>query len=187
MESDAHMSPMVPSAPPANYPKSAEQWVELDSGERVFLRPIIPEDVERIAHAFEVADVQSIRRRFFTAAPPSDRPHIEYLANVDYVSRFALLACDRDGNSIGIGRYEGSGDSAAEVAIVVEGSWRKKRIGSIVLTALEPIAIENGISELIAIFLAENTPVDRLLASLGYGDRRIEDGAVIVAKTLGHE
>lgn len=178
---------MVPTAPPASYPRSAERWIDLDSGHRVFLRPVIPQDVERIAHAFEVADVQSIRRRFFTAAPPSDRQHLEYLANVDYVTRCALLACDQAGNSIGVGRYESTGDSAAEVAIVVEGSWRKKGIGSILLTALESIALESGITEFIAFFMAENAPVDRLLASLGYGDRRIKDGDVSVTKTLGHE
>lgn len=178
---------MVPTAPPANYPKATEHWVELDSGERIFLRPIIPEDVKRIAHAFEVADVESIRRRFFTAAPPSDRQHLEYLANVDYVARCALLACDEHGNSVGLGRYESTAESAAEVAIVVEKSWRTKHVGSILLTALEPIAIENGITRLIAIFLAENLPVDRLLASIGYGDRHIEDGTVRVTKTLGDE
>ncbi|MGI9529595.1 MAG: GNAT family N-acetyltransferase [Acidimicrobiia bacterium] len=178
---------MVPSAPPAMYPRAKERWVELDTGERIFLRPIIPEDVERIAHAFEVADVESIRRRFFTAAPPSDRQHLEYLANVDYVARCALLAFDEHGNSVGLGRYESTRDSAAEVAIVVERSWRTKHVGSILLTALEPIARENGITRLIAIFLAENLPVDKLLASIGYVDRHIEDGAVMVTKTLGDE
>ena len=187
MESDAHLSPMVPTAPPGNYPRSAEQWVKLDSGERIFLRPVIPEDVERIAHAFEVADVESIRRRFFTAAPPSDRQHLEYLANVDYVARYALLACDEHGNSVGIGRYERTGESAAEVAIVVESSWRTKHVGSILLTALEPVALHNGITELVAVFMPENLPVDRLLASLGYGDRHIEDGIVRVTKALGDE
>ena len=86
---------------------------------------------------------------------------------------------------MGIGRYESTGESAAEVAIVVEGSWRHKRVGSVLLTALEPLAFDNGITELIAIYLPENKPVERLLGSLGYGDRRLEEGVVRVTKTLG--
>lgn len=185
MESDAHLSPMLPTERSATYPEAAEQWVDLESGERIFLRPIIPEDVERISHAFDVGDVETIRRRFFTAAPPSDRQHLEYLANVDYATRYALLAIDEDGNSIGIGRYESTDEGVAEVAIVVEESWRKKRIGSVLLTALEPLAFDNGITEFIAIYMPENKPVDTLLASLGYRDRRLDEGTVTVTKTLG--
>lgn len=159
--------------------------MDLETGDRIFVRPIIPEDAERISHAFETGDIETIRRRFFTSAPPSDRQHLEYLTNVDYTARCALLAFDGNGNSIGVGRYESTGEAAAEVAIVVEGSWRHKRVGSVLLTALEPLAFDNGITELIAIYLPENKPVENLLGSLGYGDRRLDEGVVVVTKTLG--
>ena len=184
MESDAHLSPMLPTDLPTGYPESAQQWVELPTGDRILIRPIIPEDVERIAHAFEVGDVETIRNRFFTAAPPSDRPHIEYLANIDYVARFALIAIDGNGDSIGISRDETSDVSTAEVAIVVEEAWRKKGVGSVLVSALEPWAIANGITTLDAIYLPENKAVERLLASLGYEDRTLEDGIVTVTKHL---
>ena len=77
MESDAHLSPMVPSDRPEAYPADLEQWVVLEDGTRVFVRPMVPDDVSRIAHAFEVADIDTIRRRFFTGAPPTDRTHLE--------------------------------------------------------------------------------------------------------------
>lgn len=184
MDSDAHLSPMLPPNPPAAYPEDAEHWVDLGSGDRILIRPIVPEDVERIANAFEKGDMETIRHRFFTAAPPSDRPHLEYLANVDYIKRFALLALDENGDSIGIGRYESTAEHAAEVAIVVEESWRKKGIASVLVAALEPWARVHGISRFNAIYLPENKAVERLLLSLGYGDRQLEDGIVTVTKQL---
>ena len=83
MESDAHLSPMRPAETPDRYPAEAESWVPLVGGERIFVRPLVPDDVARIEHAFAVADIDTIRRRFFTAAPPTDRAHLEYLATVD--------------------------------------------------------------------------------------------------------
>ena len=134
MDSDAHLSQMLPVHPPEGYPQDLEQWVELDDGVRMFVRPMVPDDVSRIAHAFEVGDIETIRRRFFTGAPPTDRTHLEYLANVDYDRRLALLAMDENGDSIGVGRYEGLDEDVAEVAIVVEPSWRRLGVGSKLLT-----------------------------------------------------
>ena len=83
MESDAHLSPMLPTDLPTGYPESAQQWVELPTGDRILIRPIIPEDVERIAHAFAGGEGETIRTRFFTAAPPSERPHLMLEVELD--------------------------------------------------------------------------------------------------------
>ena len=184
MEHDAHLSPMLPEHIPPGYPREAEQWVDLEDGQRIFVRPIIPEDVERIAHAFEVADIDTIRRRFFTAAPPTDRPHLEYLATVDYVKRFALVATDEDGNSIGIGRYETVEPGMAEVAIVVDRNWRKLGVGTVLLRRLEPLARAHEVAQFEALFLPENTAVAALLRSIGYGDYRVEDGVARLTKFI---
>ena len=184
MESDAHLSPMVPSDRPEAYPADLEQWVVLEDGTRVFVRPMVPDDVSRIAHAFEVADIDTIRRRFFTGAPPTDRTHLEYLANVDFVRRLALLAMDEHGDSIGVGRYEAIDDSTAEVAIVVEPDWRRRRVGTKLLELLEPPAVRQGFTEFLALFLPSNAAVEERRVELGYGDRQFEDGVVTLRKPL---
>lgn len=181
---DAHLSQMLPVHPPPNYPRELEQWMELDDGTRVFVRPMIPDDVTRIAHAFEVADIETIRRRFFTGAPPTDRTHLEYLANVDYEHRLALLAMDEQGDSVGVGRYEDIGDGVAEVAIVVEPSWRRLGVGSMLLRLLEEPARTQGFSELLALYLPSNGAVEDLLLQLGYTDRTYEDDVVALRKPL---
>ncbi|HSJ70298.1 MAG TPA: GNAT family N-acetyltransferase [Acidimicrobiia bacterium] len=181
---DAALSPMRPSDPPAEYPRELERWVDLPGGERMFLRPIVPEDVARIGNAFEHADIDTIRRRFFTAAPPTDRAHLEYLARVDYVRRLALVAMDADGDSVGIGRYETTDDGRAEVAIVVAPAWRRLGVATVLLQALEAPAISHGIEVFHALYLPDNTSVEKLLIGLGYGDRRVVDGIIELVKPL---
>lgn len=181
---DADLSPMDPDQVPDGYPEELEGWIPVKDGQRIWVRPIVPEDVARIAYAFEHADIDTIRRRFFTAAPPTDRAHLEYLATVDYVHRLALVAMDEDGNSVGIGRFEATSDTDAEIAIVVAPDWRRLGVGAALLGALEDPARERGIERFVALYLPENSAVERLLQTIGYGGRRLVDGIAELTKDL---
>lgn len=175
---------MDPESVPPSYPRDLEAWVPVADGHRIWIRPVLPEDIARIANAFAHADIETIRRRFFTAAPPTDRAHLEYLANVDYRTRLALVAMDAEGNSVGIGRFEATSETVAEVAIVVAPTWRRRGVGASLLSALEAPAVERGITKLVALYLPENMGVERLLMSIGYGGRRIVDGIAQLTKDL---
>lgn len=182
--SDAELSPAVPDVVPTSYPRDLEQWISIGEDRRIWVRPVVPQDVARLAYAFAHADIETIRRRFFTAAPPTDRAHISYLANVDYTSRLALVAMDEDGNSVGIGRFEATEPPDAEVAIVVAPQWRRLGVGSALLEALEAPARDRGVSRFIALYMPENTAVERLLVSIGYEGRRMVDGIAQLSKRL---
>ena len=146
VEPDAHLSPAIPLDPPDGYPSELEQVVELSDNTEVRIRPLVPADIERMRHAFEVGDSDSIRRRFLTGAPPSSETQLHYLVDIDYRQRLALLCLDADGNSVGIARYEGLDDhGTAEIAIVVAPEWRKHGIGGLLVEALEPPARRAGI------------------------------------------
>jgi acetyltransferase len=181
---DADLSPMDPPTTPPEYPEDLEQWIDLPDGNRIWVRPIVPEDVVRIEYAFAHADIDTIRRRFFTAAPPTDRAHLEYLANVDYVKRLALVAMDEEGNSVGIGRLEATEGSDAEIAIVVAPEWRRHGVASALLLALEGPARDRGIGRLVALYLPDNGAVEKLLLSIGYGQPRVSDGIAELTKDL---
>ncbi len=185
MDSDRDLSPMRPDTPPPAYPRELEGWITLPDGTAIFVRPIVPEDIERLAYAFAHADIDTLRRRFFTGAPPTDRHSLEYLATVDYRSRLALIAMDEEGAGIGVGRYEGLDDGSAEVAIVVAPEWRRRGVASTLLTALEPAAAANGFVGLVALYLPENRAVEALLEGLGYGHRSVKDGIAVLTKDLG--
>ena len=185
MESDAHLSPAIPLGTPDGYPIELEQVMELSDHTELRIRPLVPADIERMRHAFEVGDSESIRRRFLTGAPPSGETQLHYLVDIDYVRRLALLALDTDGNSVGIARYEGLEDRAtAEIAIVVAPEWRKKGIGGLLVEALEPPAKRAGIERFVAAYVPDNRAISDLLSELGYGNRQLGDGLVWVEKSL---
>lgn len=182
--SDADLSPMVPDDVPDNYPRELEQWIDTPDGDRIFLRPVVPDDIARLENAFAHGDVDTIRRRFFTAAPPADRAHLEYLTILDFDRRLALLAMDGEGNSIGITRYEPESATRAEIAIVVAPDWRRRGIASLLVESLEEPAIAHGFTELGAIYLPSNKAVESMLMSIGYANPKLDDGVVRLTKVL---
>lgn len=185
MEPDAHLSPVVPEDRPDAYPEDLEREVILEDGTTVTMRPVVPADIERLRHAFDVGDSDSIRRRFLTGAPPSDETHLHYLVEIDYRRRLALIVFDVEGNSVGIARYEGATDpSAAEIAVVVDPEWRHRGVGNLLLTALEAPARDAGFSCFTAVYSLDNRAIAELLSELGYVDRHFEDGLIAVAKPL---
>ena len=176
---------MRPVKVPSAYPRELETWVTLLDGSEIFLRPVVPEDEARMVSAMEFGDGETIRRRFLSAAPPNHPKQIRYLVNIDYSWRLALLGMDGSGDSIGIARYEGSeGIEAAEVAIVVDPTWRKRGLASRLLRSLEPHAIATGITEFFAVYQPGNLAVADLLSALGYGDAILIDGLMRTSKTL---
>jgi acetyltransferase len=182
---DAGLSPMHLEEVPDGYPRDLEGWVDLHGGERVFVRPIAPVDSLRMAHALEFGDPDTIRRRFLTGAPPKGHGAIEYLVTSDYVSRLALIAMDENGNSIGVGRYEGATDStSAEIAIVIDPQWRGRGVGSLLLGHLEPHARSVGIDQFFGLYQPDNAAVAALLKSLDYEPAPMSDGLVSVTKRL---
>lgn len=182
---DADLSPMHLDDVPEKYPRSGEEWVQLSGGVRVFFRPIAPIDSVRMRHALEFGDPETIRRRFLTGAAPKGKGAVEYLVTVDYAQRFALIAMDDEGDSIGIGRYEGNEeDGSAEVAIVVDPQWRQRGIGSLLLQHLEPHARSGGIDRFVAFYQPDNKGVASLLKSIGYEPAPMADGLVCVTKSL---
>lgn len=185
MESDAHLSPAIPVDRPDAYPENLEQEMVLHDATKLTVRPVVPADIERVRHAFEVGDAESIRRRFLTGAPPSGESILHYLVEVDYRWRLALIALDAEGNSVAIARYEGAENlSSAEIAIVVDPRWRRRGIGTELVRALEPPARVAGITRFVAAHQPDNRAVADLLASLGYGGQWHEDGLTWVAKSL---
>ena len=92
---------------------------------------------------------------------------------------------DASGASIAIGRYEATMEPrTAEVAIGVAPDWRRKGVGRVVFKALESPARANGYERLIALYLPDNTAVEKLLKSLDYGDQAYVDGISTLEKAL---
>ncbi len=102
---------------PPGYPSEYEVELILSDGRQVSVRPILPSDAAELEAAFRTADSTTLWMRFL-GPPPEPTPELlEWLTEVDYQSRFALVARDSRGHGVGIARWVAApGDHGAEVA-----------------------------------------------------------------------
>jgi hypothetical protein len=106
---------------PAGYPEEYQQMVTLRDGRSVLIRPIQPSDAPALAEAIRSADADTIRLRYLGGHPQVTPGLLNFLTNVDYTSRFVLVAVEpASRRGIAIARYEPAGqDGTADVAIAV--------------------------------------------------------------------
>lgn len=162
---------LSPTTVPSGYPRACEEVLELSDGQRVFVRPVLPEDATLLSVELEHADPETLYNRFFRTSMRVDAALLEYLTVLDYRHRFALAAFGLDGSAAGIARYEGAvGADTAEVAVAVKPGWRKKGLGTALLVRLEQRAREAGIRHLRADFLEGNEAAAALVARAGFQD-----------------
>lgn len=121
-------------------------------GLRVCIRPVTPDDRERILEGLRSMSVETSYRRFFTPKfYPSDET-LHYLTHVDGDHHMALGAvdCTQDGfPGIGAARYVRLSDqpSIAEAAVVVLDAYQQQGIGSLLIAALSRYAAGRGDSD----------------------------------------
>jgi RimJ/RimL family protein N-acetyltransferase len=167
----------------APYPKALEREVTLRDGARVRLRPIRPDDADRLVALYGRLSQRSAYQRFFTVLKRLPPDWAQVFATVDFRHRLAIVA-ERDTPAgvelIGVGRYEPTdGDDAVEVALVVEDGWQGRGLGPILLDAVMRAAEARGIRRFRAYVLADNQPMLAVLARhTDVIERRLEDGVV---------
>jgi RimJ/RimL family protein N-acetyltransferase len=176
-----------PAEVPPGYPREYERRLRLRGGRTVYVRPVVPTDAPQLASAILTADRETLRRRFLGGPPHVTPKLIARLTTLDYARRFALAAADeRTEQGIAIARYEAMGDGGvADVAVVVDPAWRRLGLATALVELLAQAALERGIHEFSASYLAENRPVGALLAlAHGAGRRMIHEGIAEVAVAL---
>lgn len=144
----------------------------LADGARVMVRPLMPCDREQLVARYRELSSQSRRLRFVSApAHLSDRL-LDYLLDVDYLDRLALVATlvDEPGTpSVGIARYIRShvDPTSADAAVTVLDAYQSRGIGTLLLTSLVTAAIDNGIEVLTADILWDNSNLLDALRAAG--------------------
>jgi RimJ/RimL family protein N-acetyltransferase len=174
---------------PPGYPSELEHRLLLCDGRAVAIRPLIPSDAPDLATAILTADPDTLRRRFLGAPPRVTPALLARLTTLDYIHRFALVAIDdRHGQGVGIARYEATGAGGAEVAVVVDPAWRRVGLATALVELLAQAALDRGIHEFSASYMAENRPVAALLALTGdTGRQLIREGIAEIAVALDRE
>ncbi|MGX1772771.1 bifunctional acetate--CoA ligase family protein/GNAT family N-acetyltransferase [Nocardia brasiliensis] len=174
---DTPDTPAVPPPPP-------QHWfadVLASDGGVVRLRPITPDDAERLQEFHGALSDRTRYLRYFGPYPRISPKDLYRTTHVDYHDRVGLVLVL--GTAIvAVGRYElldRVGRRSAEVAFVVADEHQGRGLGSILLEHLAGAAAENKIETFVAEVLAENTTMVTVFRDAGYQVERSRDGSVL--------
>jgi acetyltransferase len=158
----------------------------LSDGRVVVIRPIRPDDVERLRAAHGRLSPLTRYRRFMTSKPYLSSADAVYFANIDGSNHYALVAtfAQREGDEeapiIAVARFVRSPEdsSAAEFAIVVGDDWQGEGLGRELMGRLVDAAVTRGVHRFQASMLADNVPIHRLSERFAAGPlRRLRRGS----------
>lgn len=172
---------MIPVDPQAVLAGREMQFV-LRDGSRTLVRPIRPEDKQRLADGLRRLSPESRYLRFHMAVDHLSEQQLRYLTEVDGVNHVAWAALDPDDPAapgMGVARYVRLRDepSVAEAAVTVLDEWQGRGLGTLLLHVLSISAVHRGIRTFRNYVLAENTAMLEIFEQLG-GVRVYEGGGV---------
>lgn len=160
------------------YPQELESRL-LVGGQELLLRPIRPEDGERLRDFYAQASRADLRLRFFQSrreVPPSE---LARFSQIDYdreMAFVALPAADAQGRQPIAGEVRAVCDpdnEVAEFAIQVASGWQGRGLGRLLLARLVEHLRERGTRELVGECLAENTAMAGLARASGWTVRPV--------------
>jgi acyl-CoA synthetase (NDP forming)/GNAT superfamily N-acetyltransferase len=167
---------------PPGYPQQWEADVVVADGGTVHVRPIRPDDADRLRALHGRLSPETIYLRFFSPIPSLSDAMVERFVNVDYADRMALVAQLGD-DLIGVARYDRiPGTDQAEVAFVVDDAHQGRGLGTLLLEHLAGVARHQGVRQFMAETLPGNNRMLRMFRDAGFGDeRKLSDGVVRVS------
>jgi acetyl coenzyme A synthetase (ADP forming)-like protein len=170
----------APDAPPAYW----ECDVVLADGGTVHMRPLGPEDADRLLAFHAGLSDETVFLRFFSARPTLSAEEVERLTQVDHHSRVALVA-ELGDRLVGVARYDReSTTDSAEVAFVIDDEHQGRGIGTILLEHLAAAARERGITRFVAQTPAHNDLMLGVLRSAGFAEQTRVDHDVVHVELL---
>ncbi len=138
-------------------------WAE---GTLLNVRPIAPDDIDRLVRLFGRLSPRSVQLRFFSPIRRLSRAQLTRLATVDHDCREALVALSND-EIIAVARYDAEcGARKAEVAVTVEDTWQHRGIGKRLTRRLSTLAVARGFDTFVASILPENRAALSLVRAL---------------------
>jgi RimJ/RimL family protein N-acetyltransferase len=172
------------------YPAELIDVVALSPGERVVIRPVLPQDEDLTSTFFRSLSPRARYDRFMGSLrePPADL--MRRFTQIDYADHVALVAeVFANGREIVIAeaRYVRKADPrVAEFAVSVAEPWQGKRLASLLLAKLACRAAAQGIERLAGETLASNARMLALARKAGFTIRPSGEvrGVMLLEKAL---
>ena len=149
--------------------------VTLRGGRRVTVRAIAPSDEEALLAAFERLGPQARYMRFMRAVREPNRDRLRSVLASMPESGYAIAAVGGS-EIVGTAMFVvGPDPGTCEFAISVTDAWAGTGLGGTLLGLLIDTARRRGLREMEGLVLAENAPMLRLAARLGFAVTRHSD------------
>jgi RimJ/RimL family protein N-acetyltransferase/predicted CoA-binding protein len=151
----------------------------LSDGATVHVRPIRPDDAERLVAFHSRQSAESIYFRYFSSHPRLSDREVAYFTQVDHHDRVAFVALLGD-ELIAVARYEPTGrPGQAEVAFFVDDRHHGRGLATLLLEYLVVAAREAGYDTLTATVLPGNNAMLTTFRRAGFETTSTWDGGVV--------
>lgn len=153
----------------------------LDNGTDVVVRPIRPDDKQRLAIALGRLSDETVRKRFLSPKPRLSGTELRYLTEIDYVDHWAEVAVLKDDpeSIIGVARWirDAEDPQAAEAAIVIGDAFQGQGLGRRLGLSIADAARLREVRRFTATMLSSNVAAQRLFAAISERLDVAHDGA----------
>jgi acetyltransferase len=168
------------------YPKRWEQEETLQSGMKVFIRPIRPEDETLYETFTDKTEPDDQRMRLFRPIKKLPREFIARLTQIDYARAMAFAALDENtGELLGISRLSADPSlSRAEYGVIVRSDMKGKGLGWTLMQKLISYARTEGLQEIWGHVLPENNEMLDMCREIGFEIKNDPDIPGMLVVTL---
>ena len=155
----------------------------LKDGTSVHIRPIRPDDKERMLGMWARTSAESRRLRFHGSFN-MDEDNVGRFTDLDPSLQYAVVATRGRGDHeriVGVSRYERDPDQPdhAEFAALVEDGEQGRGVGTVLVRQVALAAADAGITHLSGDILSDNVRMLNLVRELGLEYRSGHDGGVV--------
>jgi len=153
------------------YPKRFETVFRLRDGTEVFVRPLKPEDRDKLYQMYSTLSKETNYYRFLKRKRIT-RWIVEKWIEINYRDKMALVAIVRENHDekiVADSRFYVDKETVqAEVAIVVHDDWQNRGLGTKLLRYTIEVAKKMGVKELYAYVNPENRRIIHITNKLGF-------------------
>lgn len=168
------------------YPGEWERMVDLAHDERMFVRPVRPEDEALFRAFFERISDEDLRLRFFSTVRHFSHEFIARLTQLDYARAIALVAIGTDtGQLLGVVHLLADANfEKGEYSILVRSDLKGYGIGWQLMRMMVEYARSVGLKTVEGQVLRENATMLRMCRQLGFAVTVDPDDAMLMDVAL---
>ena len=154
----------------APYPKRWERRLTLRDGQRIFVRPVRPEDEDLYRRFFAQVSQEDLRLRFFAAVKEFSHTFIARLTQIDYARALALCAIDEaTGDMLGGVRLMLDVDhESGEYAILMRSDQKGRGLGWSLMELIIEYARKENLRHIEGQVLGDNSTMITMCQELGF-------------------